>query len=166
MLKNLYKYFCFILASAFGAGYSPKISGTVTSFLTLPFVFIVFYFFGGLGLIIVSVIVFLLGVIVSKEVLKYTEHDPSLITIDEVAGQFITFCFVGSWGFTNTFADCWIYLLGFALFRFFDILKPQPVRWADQKLENAFGVMFDDVLAGIYAGVLLAGILLAVEAFK
>ena len=49
----------------------------------------------------------------------------------------------------------WAYIAGFFLFRLFDIVKPQPAKWADQKVLNAWGVMLDDVFAGIYAGLFL-----------
>jgi len=49
-----------------------------------------------------------------------------------------------------------LYVIGFALFRVFDIFKPWPVNWADRQLPGAFGVMVDDVLAGIYALVIMA----------
>jgi phosphatidylglycerophosphatase A len=50
----------------------------------------------------------------------------------------------------------WIWvLLGFLLFRFFDILKPWPIRWFDQRVPGGFGIMLDDVLAGLYAGLLM-----------
>ena len=62
--------------------------------------------------------------------------------IDEVAGYLITM-FASS----PTLAGM---LTGFVLFRFFDIVKPFPVDWADKKVNNAFGVMLDDILAGIY----------------
>ena len=98
----------------------------------------------------------IISVIASKEVLKYTEHDPSIIIIDEVVGQLLTFTFVASVTVGNLKA--WpIYIIGFFLFRFFDILKPQPAKWADIKLLNKWegGVMLDDVFAGIYAAITL-----------
>ena len=50
-------------------------------------------------------------------------------------------------------------LLSFILFRFFDILKPWPISLADQKLKNSFGVMFDDILAGLFAGIVLTALI-------
>ena len=49
----------------------------------------------------------------------------------------------------------WVYLFGFGLFRFFDICKMGPVRWCDTNLKNAYGVMLDDVFAGVFAAVTL-----------
>ncbi|MFI3173491.1 MAG: phosphatidylglycerophosphatase A, partial [Eubacteriales bacterium] len=49
----------------------------------------------------------------------------------------------------------WTYIIAFFLFRIFDIWKPQPAKWADTKVENAHGVMLDDVFAGLYAAIIL-----------
>lgn len=148
------KKIAYLLASYFGFGFSPFASGTVGSLMTLPLVFVCAYYWGMLGIICLSVVAFLIGVIASKEVLKYTKHDPSLIVIDEVSGQSLSFVLLADSLIGNM--QAWlVYLVGFALFRLFDIWKPQPVRWADRKLLNAWGVMLDDVFAGIYAAICL-----------
>ena len=75
------------------------------------------------------------------------EHDFGGIVWDEIAGFLITMWLVPySW---------YTMLLGFILFRFFDILKPWPIKWIDQKVEGGLGIMLDDVLAGIFAGLIL-----------
>ena len=74
-------------------------------------------------------------------------HDASEIVVDEVIGIWIALCFVP--------ADVLLYVLGFVLFRLFDILKPWPVGWADRELKGATGVLADDVLAGIMAAAVL-----------
>lgn len=148
------KKIAYLFASYFGSGFSPVASGTVGSFLTLPLAFICAYFWGIKGILILSVLAFGIGVIASQEVLKYTKHDPSLIVIDEVVGQSLTFVLLADKLMGNT--QAWlVYLVGFAFFRLFDIWKPQPVRWADRKILNAWGVMLDDVFAGVYAAVCL-----------
>ena len=81
-----------------------------------------------------------------------------MVVIDEFAGQMLTFVFAGQLLYHNT--DAWlIYLIGFGLFRLFDIVKLGPVKWADSKLKNAWGVMLDDIFAGIIAGAFLIGII-------
>lgn len=75
--------------------------------------------------------------------------DPGAVVIDEVAGQLITFAFVP---FNSS---AWVVVLGFVLFRFFDIWKPYPVRRLES-LESGLGIMADDVLAGFYAATALA----------
>jgi len=79
------------------------------------------------------------------------EHDFNGIVWDEVAGYLVTLWFVPlSWEAV---------LIGFVLFRFFDILKPFPIKWVDKHVHGGVGIMFDDILAGIFAG----GLLLAFE---
>ena len=153
----MYKKLSFVLASGFGVGYCPFASGTAGSLATLPLAFAVAYFYGWQGILIAAVIAFFVGVAASREVLKYTKHDPSLIIIDEVVGQLLAFALVADKLVANR--QAWaVYAIGFALFRLFDIWKPQPARWADQKVLNAWGVMLDDVFAGIYAALCLYGI--------
>ena len=150
----MYKSLCYAIVSVLGVGYCPFASGTAGSLVTLPFAFAAAYFYGFLGVAIFALISFIIGVIASKEVLKYTKHDPSIIIIDEMAGQLLTFILVAETLKGNS--QAWaVYLVGFLLFRLFDIWKPQPARWADTKVLNAWGVMLDDVFAGIYAATIL-----------
>lgn len=159
---KIYRFLCYIACSGFGVGYFPFASATAGSFATLPFAFVAAYFFGIWGILMLAAFSMIIGTLASKEVLKYTEHDPSIIIIDEVVGQLLTFAFVADMLQNNLKA--WIaYVIGFFLFRFFDILKPQPAQWADTKLLNAWGVMLDDVFAGIYAGITLYIINIYVE---
>ena len=75
--------------------------------------------------------------------------DPGIVVVDEVAGQLITFLFVpfnAAW---------WVIIAGFVLFRLFDIWKPYPIRRLEA-LDSGLGIMADDVLAGIYAAILLS----------
>jgi phosphatidylglycerophosphatase A len=77
------------------------------------------------------------------------KKDPGAVVVDEVAGQLITFLFV-PWD-----AGAWALMLGFVLFRVFDIWKPYPVRRLE-RLESGLGVMADDVLAGAYAATVMS----------
>lgn len=151
-IGKVYRFLCYTACSGFGVGYFPFASGTAGSFATLPFAFAVAYFFGWIGIFILAAITFFIGVLASREVLKYTEHDPSIIIIDEVVGQLCSFLFVAD-ALKGNLNAWWAYLIGFLLFRLFDILKPEPAKWADTKLINAWGVMLDDVFAGVYAGI-------------
>ncbi len=74
-------------------------------------------------------------------------HDDGSIVWDEFVGLWITMCAVPA-------EPLWI-LAGFALFRLFDILKPWPIKWLDKQVHGGFGIMIDDVLAGVFAAVLL-----------
>ena len=148
------KGLAFLIATFFGAGKFPFAPGTIGSLMTLPIAFALAYFWGVYGIVFGIVVSFFIGIIATKEVLKYTSHDPAFIVIDEVAGQLMSFAFVAQYLQGNP-KEWVIYLSGFVLFRFFDIFKPQPVRWADRKILNAWGVMLDDIIAGCYAALIL-----------
>lgn len=70
-------------------------------------------------------------------------HDHSGIVWDEIVGFMITMIAVPN--------EFWWIVAGFVLFRLFDIVKPWPIKWVDTHLQGGFGIMFDDVLAGIFA---------------
>lgn len=115
-----------------------------------------------------AVIACLLGTVASDAYMRQhgSDHDPREIVVDELAGQWITYAVWYLWiiGITAEEASFTLIeveaapqflIIGFLLFRFFDILKPWPIRWADRKVKGGFGVMFDDVLAGFAAGSIL-----------
>ena len=96
----------------------------------------------------------LFGVVICQkatDILKV--HDHGGIVWDEIGGMLITFVFIPY--AQISYVDL---LLGFALFRFFDILKPFPIRIIDQKVSGGFGIMLDDVLAGLFAALILFNI--------
>lgn len=125
-----------------------RIRGTWGTLATLPFAFVIQYFLGNIALGFAAAILFLLGVAASHDYVTSTgKQDPGEIVIDEVAATCALLAFMPlSWQ---------SYLVAFVVFRFFDILKPWPVSWADQKLKGGFGVMVDDMLAGVYPVVLM-----------
>jgi phosphatidylglycerophosphatase A len=101
---------------------------------------------------IIAVLVAVLGVYVSSKVERhYGKSDPQFVVIDEVSGQLIALSFP----FTLLNWKSW--LLGFILFRVFDIWKPFPARQAES-LHGGWGIMADDWIAGIYAGLVLWGV--------
>lgn len=98
-------------------------------------------------------------------------HDPSSIVVDEWAGQWLTFSVWHLWllavaGSAEAASELLAEMAasplhlfyGFVLFRFFDIMKPWPIRWADRRIKGGFGVMFDDLLAALFAGTILFAI--------
>jgi len=142
----------YIIATFFGVGYCPKASGTAGSLATLPFAFLLTYYGGFYAMLAFFVIVYVAGTIASKEVLKYTSHDPSIIVIDEVAGQLVPLVFCSAFELPEM--RMWwlcIALPSFVLFRIFDIFKPFPASYFDKKVLNEHGVMLDDIAAGLYA---------------
>lgn len=146
-----------ILATFFGTGLSPKAPGTAGSFSTLPLAFLTAYFFGRNGIIIAVIISFFIGVWAIHQITKNSDDkDPSKVVIDETSGQLMSFVLVANYLYeTFNAKTIVIYLLGFALFRLFDIVKMGPVKWADTKIKNAWGVMLDDIFAGIFASIVL-----------
>ena len=140
-----------IVATYFGLGLSPKAPGTVGSFGTLPLAFILAYFTGIYGIVAAATICFIAGVLATDVIIRdQKEKDPGKVVIDEVVGQLLSFSFVCDYLYQNLH-NWWIYLFGFAAFRFFDICKMGPVKWFDAKMKNAYGVMLDDVCAGLMA---------------
>lgn len=90
-----------------------------------------------------SALVFFVGLWASKDYMERTNsHDPGPVVIDEVAGQWIVLLL--------TPLDPVYYMLSFVLFRLFDIFKPWPISWVDESVNGAWGVMLDDVLAGVF----------------
>ncbi|MBQ8750422.1 MAG: phosphatidylglycerophosphatase A [Alphaproteobacteria bacterium] len=151
-----------IIATYFGLGLSKYAPGTVGSLGTLPLVFVLIYFGGFIALLVVAVILFFIGVKATDIVIKESQNeDPSKVVIDEVVGQLLSFSFLSFLApeYLTETSGILYYVLGFVFFRFFDILKMGPVKYADTKIKNAYGVMLDDVFAGIFASILLLGVL-------
>ncbi|MEJ2637533.1 MAG: phosphatidylglycerophosphatase A [Calditrichia bacterium] len=135
----------YILATGLGTGFSPVAPGTAGSILAV----LVLYFvppFSPWLLLAILFVLFWIGVYTGGELEKELGEDPSIVVIDEVVGMGISLLFIPH--------DWRLFLIAFALFRLFDILKPPPVDQS-QQLPGGLGIMIDDVLAGIYA---LAGV--------
>jgi len=136
-----------LVAFGFGAGLSPYAPGTFGTIVGIPFVLLM----APLGLAAQLALVFagfLAGIYVCGEsARRLGVHDHGGIVWDEVVGYAITMLAVPA-------EPLWL-LAGFGLFRFFDIVKPWPIREADHSLKGGLGIMLDDVLAGIFAGALL-----------
>lgn len=139
-----------IVATWFGVGYMPKIPGTLASLSALPFAWAFQQSAGPIGLIVAAALAYAAGFWACSKLIKPdSNEDPGHIVIDEVAGQWLTFV---PYAWLSEGATPLFYLTGFLLFRFFDIMKPWPVDWA-QRQPGTNGIMTDDLLAGIYAGV-------------
>lgn len=142
----------FWVATWFGCGLMRPSPGTWGTLAGLPIAMILMALGGHVALILGAGILFILGLWAAKEFEKMTgQHDSPLIVIDEVLG--ITLCLLPVVGMHPAYI-----LLAFALFRFFDIVKPFPVSFFDKKIKNAYGVMLDDVMAAIYTILLLIAI--------
>ena len=138
------------LAFGFGSGLAKKAPGSFGTLAAIP----VYALFVQAGMPVYSaltVIVTVVGVwICGLAAEKLGDHDFGGIVWDEIAGYLITMWLAPFSGQSV--------IAGFILFRFFDILKPWPIKWLDRHVQGGLGIMIDDVLAGVFAG----GVLLLV----
>jgi phosphatidylglycerophosphatase A len=132
------------LALGFGSGLAPKMPGTIGTIAALPLVVLLSHYVSFSVYLTVTILVSVVGIwICGKTAEDMGVHDESSIVWDEVAGMLITMLAVPlSWQ---------TLLVGFLLFRFFDILKPWPISYLDKHVHGGFGIMIDDVLAGLFA---------------
>ncbi|MBO9444884.1 phosphatidylglycerophosphatase A [Ruegeria sp. R14_0] len=153
-----------LIGTVCGVGYLRPAPGTWGSLAALPLAWVL-HTLGGFPLLVIATIAVFFGGLWATKVMTagQDDHDPSEIVIDEVAGQFIALWAISypSWAHGIEITALWPgWIAGFLLFRLFDITKPGPVGWADRK-GDAIGVMLDDVIAGVFAGIgvlILAGI--------
>jgi len=134
-----------VIGSGFFTGYIPIASGTIGSFVGLLFFLIPGFAESSVHLPAIGVM-FLIGLRAANAMEKSYGRDPSVVTIDEIVGMWISLAFLPKTIFVITTA--------FFLFRFFDIVKPYPARRFDE-MSGGFGIMMDDVIAGIYANVVI-----------
>ena len=139
------------IATGFGSGLSPIAPGTVGSAVALlPWLLLREQALT--VVVVVIVLAFALGVWASNIVIARLQiSDPGSIVWDEFVGQWIALLPLLLWS-----AAWWWIVVGFGLFRLFDVWKPWPVSWADRTVKGGLGVMLDDVLAGVMAALVLA----------
>ncbi|MGR9043841.1 MAG: phosphatidylglycerophosphatase A family protein [Gammaproteobacteria bacterium] len=131
------------LAFGFGSGLVKKAPGTLGTLAAVP-VFWIFSQFGFMYYSGLTVLALVAGIgICGDAANKLGEHDFGGIVWDEVAGFLVTM-----WWMPLTWQTL---VVGFALFRLFDIIKPWPIRWVDRRVSGGFGIMLDDILAGLLA---------------
>ncbi len=136
------------LAFGFGSGLSPFAPGTMGTLVAVPFIFAL-KALGEPGFWIALLLLFLLGVVLCEQVSrKLGVHDHGGIVWDEMIGYWLSAAFIPlQWH--------WL-LAAFLLFRFFDIVKPWPIRQIDSKVGGGFGIMIDDVVAALFTMAILA----------
>jgi phosphatidylglycerophosphatase A len=147
-----------VLATWCGTGLLPITPGSWGSLAALPFAWAIRSLWGATGLALAAAMVFVVGWWAAATVAKASGiEDPGAIVIDEVAAQWLVLLAAPlsplAWG------------LAFLLFRTFDIWKPWPVRWADRHIHGGLGIMLDDILAAVYAALLLSVLLAFAGAF-
>ena len=133
------------MACGFGSGVMPVAPGTFGTLMAVP-VFLLLQLLQLEYYLIVTGILFVAGIWLCHVTARdFGVADHGGIVWDEIVGFLITMTAAPSgW--------LWI-VIGFFLFRLFDIIKPWPIRWIDKRIHGGFGIMLDDVLAGIYAWV-------------
>jgi len=151
------------ILTMFGLGYSKFAPGTLASFVTTLFFYILFKIgyleSRGLYLIYIVIIIFFLGMLlIDKFSSSFKEKDAQEIVIDEFVGQNIPLLSLLFIPFNlDTFNEDFTILivLSFFLFRFFDIIKPFPINIIDKKMKNGLGVMLDDLVAGVFSAIII-----------
>lgn len=137
-----------LISTCIGIGYLPFAPGTWGSLAALPICWLVLLH-GSRGLLLFTAIVlFYIGVIITNFFERRCDNsDPGCIVIDEFVGQMLVLCVASP--------DLIQFILGFILFRIMDIFKPWPVSMVDKNIKGGFGIMLDDVVAAVYAAIVL-----------
>ena len=148
-MQKLFLTFFYSGCTKIAPGTFGTIAGLIPAFFILKYL-------GAQTLFLLSILIFIISIKIIDDYEKKTNiHDDKHIVIDEVAGVFLALAICGNSVFT--------FLLSFMLFRLFDISKPSIIGKIDKKIKGGFGVMLDDMLAGLFAGLFCAviyGILL------
>jgi len=142
------------IATSFGLGYMPIAPGTFGALFGMLSYWVIMQFWPQEINIILGVLIViftLIGTWCCKVLEQIWGHDPGKIVMDETVGQWITYLFI-------PFNPLYM-VLGFILFRFFDILKPLGIRQIDEGYDHPFSVMLDDIIAGVYAWIVLQAII-------
>ncbi|MGD2056875.1 MAG: phosphatidylglycerophosphatase A [Gammaproteobacteria bacterium] len=135
------------LGFGFGSGLAPVAPGTAGTLAAVP-LYLLLKDLPFAGYLAVVALLFLLGLPVCAHAARQLGmHDHPAIVWDEIVGYLVTMICAPP-------GLVWI-VAGFVLFRFFDILKPWPIRWCDRRVHGGFGIMLDDFLAGVFSAGLL-----------
>jgi len=145
----------YLFVTCFGVGTFKFAPGTITSLITTIFLFSLFHIINlsSNAILILLLVVFIYSFYAVSEYIKYNENkDPKEVVVDEFIGQSIPiYLYEISHGAAKDSQEAVLfYLYIFILFRYFDIKKPFPVSFFDKKFKNSFGVIMDDIVAGLY----------------
>jgi len=145
----------FLFVTLFGIGKIKKIPGSFASLFTTLFLFFLFHILNispDIILICIVIIFFISLYAVNIFIKDFDNKDPKEVVIDEFIGQSIPICLyeIAHEGTKEINQVLTFYFIMFILFRIFDIVKPYPVSYYDKNFKNSFGVIMDDVCAGLY----------------
>jgi phosphatidylglycerophosphatase A len=138
------------LALGFGSGLVPLAPGTAGTVAAIP-VYLLLQPLAPLYYLLLVVLLFVAGVaICAHTAQRLGVHDHPGIVWDEIVGYLVTMAFAPAG---------WQWLAaGFVLFRLFDIVKPWPIHWCDRRVHGGFGIMLDDLIAGVFAAAAMQGL--------
>ena len=144
----------------FGIGKLPRIPGSYASLVTVIFLYILFHIFSvpADAFLFLLVGIFIISLFAVNLFIKdLTNKDPKEVVIDEFIGQSIPICLyeIAHSESTDPAKVLTFYFIMFILFRIFDIAKPYPVSYYDKNFKNSFGVIMDDICAGLYVVAIL-----------
>lgn len=138
------------LATWFGSGYITPAPGTWGTLAALPFGLALLYFGGQGALLTALIVVTVIGLRAAAEFERQTgEDDSKHVVIDEVAGIWLALIPVG--------LNLWYIAAAIILFRILDVFKPWPIKVIDKQYAGAVAVMLDDLLAGLFTGLIIVG---------
>ena len=145
----------YLFVTCFGIGSFRFAPGTITSLITTIFLYSLFHIINlsNNAILIIILVIFIYSFYAVSEYIKYNENkDPKEVVVDEFIGQSIPiYLYEIAHGSSKDSKEAILfYLYIFILFRYFDIKKPFPVSFFDKKFKNSFGVIMDDVIAGLY----------------
>ncbi|MDR5609423.1 MULTISPECIES: phosphatidylglycerophosphatase A [unclassified Arsenophonus] len=141
-----------LLATGFGSGLSPIIPGTMGSLAAIPFWLLMYWLLPVWLCWFIILFGFVVGIVICQRTSDDMQaHDHGSIVWDEFIGMWMTLMVIPlvSWQ--------WV-LIAFVLFRFFDMLKPWPIGWFDRQVGGGLGIMLDDIIAAIFAMVIVAAL--------
>ena len=146
-----------LVATFFGAGFSPVAPGTLGSLAALPLAFALLH----MDIVVATSIVvglYFLGLWSANHLENVLgQHDAQMIVIDEVVGVCVSTLLL-SWWFLGAADPYLLLLLSFLSFRLFDVLKPWPIGWIDRTVGGGVGVMIDDLVAALMGVLAVAGV--------
>ena len=145
----------YLFVTLYGIGKISKIPGSIASLVTTIFLFFLFHILSispNLVLICLIIIFFISLYAVNIFIKDLDNKDPKEVVIDEFIGQSIPICLyeIAHEGTKEINQTLTFYFIMFILFRIFDITKPYPVSYYDRNFKNSFGVIMDDIVAGLY----------------
>jgi phosphatidylglycerophosphatase A len=151
----MYNKVNFLFVTLFGIGKIKKIPGSIASLVTTIFLFFLLHILNfSVNIVLTSVIIIFFISLYSVNIFikDLDNKDPKEVVIDEFIGQSIPICLyeIAHEGTKDTSQILTSYFIMFVLFRIFDIVKPYPVSYYDKNFKNSFGVIMDDIIAGLY----------------